>query len=119
MHFQPFSLDSKLELKNRIVLAPHAQELEQAGIDCLDVSAGAPDSPPGSSHPGKGRPLIADPDWPNKLAAGRDDDVVPCLWDNAGCLASSIQLGKPIRCVQNPRVGREHEPEDTTSAPSR
>lgn len=24
-----------------------------------------------------GRPLIADPDWPRKVAAGRFDDVVP------------------------------------------
>jgi len=57
-----------------------------------------------------GRPLIADPDWPNKLYEGRDDEVVPCVWDNRGCLRDSIHAGKPIRCIQNAQVGYEHEP---------
>jgi 2,4-dienoyl-CoA reductase-like NADH-dependent reductase (Old Yellow Enzyme family) len=56
-----------------------------------------------------GRQLIADPDWPRKLAEGRDDEVVPCLWDNGGCLRDSIDRGLPIRCNQNPLVGFEHE----------
>jgi len=56
-----------------------------------------------------GRPLIADPDWARKLAEGRDEDVVPCVWDNAGCLRASIHRGLPIRCIQNPEVGFEHE----------
>jgi 2,4-dienoyl-CoA reductase-like NADH-dependent reductase (Old Yellow Enzyme family) len=56
-----------------------------------------------------GRPLIVDPDWPRKLAEGRDEEVVPCLWDNAGCLDDSILQGHHIRCIQNPDVGFEHE----------
>jgi 2,4-dienoyl-CoA reductase-like NADH-dependent reductase (Old Yellow Enzyme family) len=56
-----------------------------------------------------GRPLIADPDWPRKLAEGHDEDVVPCIWDNKGCLSGSIHRGRPIRCVQNLDVGFEHE----------
>jgi 2,4-dienoyl-CoA reductase (NADPH2) len=56
-----------------------------------------------------GRPLIADPDWPHKVAEGRDEEIVPCLWDNAGCLHGSIHRGRPIRCIQNPAVGHEHE----------
>jgi 2,4-dienoyl-CoA reductase-like NADH-dependent reductase (Old Yellow Enzyme family) len=56
-----------------------------------------------------GRSLIADPDWPRKLAEGRDGEIVPCLWDNVGCLRDSIQCGLPIRCIQNPDVGFEHE----------
>ena len=138
--------------------APFAQALEEAGVDCMDVSAGTPDSPEGSSFPGRkmpfgcfadlaagiravvgtrviavgkigtrdvaesileqgqadlvalGRPLIADPDWPRKLYEGRDEEIVPCLWENAGCLRDSIGQGKPIRCIQNDRVGFEHEP---------
>jgi 2,4-dienoyl-CoA reductase-like NADH-dependent reductase (Old Yellow Enzyme family) len=57
-----------------------------------------------------GRPLIADPDWPVKLAEGRDDDIVPCLWDNKGCLRDSIFSDSPIRCVQNPHAGHEASP---------
>jgi 2,4-dienoyl-CoA reductase-like NADH-dependent reductase (Old Yellow Enzyme family) len=56
-----------------------------------------------------GRSLIADPDWPRKLAEGRDEAIVPCLWDNADCLRDSIHRELPIRCVQNPDVGFEHE----------
>jgi 2,4-dienoyl-CoA reductase-like NADH-dependent reductase (Old Yellow Enzyme family) len=135
---------------------PFAQALKEAGVDCLDVSAGTSDSPENSSHPGRsapfgcfadlaaeiravvgvpviavgkiatrdvaehileqhkadlvalGRPLIADPDWPQKLFDGRDDEIVPCLWDNVGCLRDSISQGNPIRCIQNPDVGFEH-----------
>jgi 2,4-dienoyl-CoA reductase-like NADH-dependent reductase (Old Yellow Enzyme family) len=134
---------------------PFAQALEDAGVDCLDVSAGTSDSPEGSTFPGPrqpygtfaglaaeiraavgvpviavgkiatrdvaeqilelrqadlvalGRSLIADPDWPNKLYEGRDDEVVACLWDNAGCLRDSIGEGKPIRCIRNLEVGFE------------
>ena len=56
-----------------------------------------------------GRPLIADPDWPRKLAECRELEIVPCLWDNKGCLRDSIHAGLPVRCVQNPDVGFEHE----------
>jgi 2,4-dienoyl-CoA reductase-like NADH-dependent reductase (Old Yellow Enzyme family) len=56
-----------------------------------------------------GRPLIADPDWPRKVAEGREEEIVPCLWDNAGCLRDSIHQGRPIRCIQNPDVGFELE----------
>ncbi len=136
---------------------PYALALEEAGVNCMDVSAGTSDSPAGSSHPGRnapygtfadlaagvraavgtrviavgkiatrevaesileqgkadlvalGRPLIADPEWPNKLYEGRDDEVVPCVWDNLGCLRDSIHAGKPIGCIQNAQVGHEHE----------
>jgi 2,4-dienoyl-CoA reductase-like NADH-dependent reductase (Old Yellow Enzyme family) len=56
-----------------------------------------------------GRPLIADPDWPRKVQEGREADIIPCLWDNKGCLKNTIYRGKPIRCIQNPAVGFEHE----------
>jgi len=136
---------------------PYARALADAGVDCLDVSAGTADSPEASVYPDKaqplgcyadlaaavratagvpviavgkiatrdaaegilhqgkadlvalGRSLIADPDWPRKLAEGHDDQIVPCLWDNAGCLRTSIDRERPIRCVQNPHVGHEHQ----------
>jgi 2,4-dienoyl-CoA reductase-like NADH-dependent reductase (Old Yellow Enzyme family) len=56
-----------------------------------------------------GRQLIADPDWPRKLTEGHDGKVVPCMWDNDGCLRDSIHRGLPIRCNQNRLVGFEHE----------
>jgi 2,4-dienoyl-CoA reductase-like NADH-dependent reductase (Old Yellow Enzyme family) len=57
-----------------------------------------------------GRSLIADPDWPRKLAEGRDDEVVPCLWENAGCIRDSIDQELPIRCIQNREVGVDTAP---------
>jgi 2,4-dienoyl-CoA reductase-like NADH-dependent reductase (Old Yellow Enzyme family) len=59
-----------------------------------------------------GRPLIADPDWPIKVQERRESEVIPCLWDNEGCLKNSIYRGKPIRCIQNEEVGFEHERAD-------
>ena len=56
-----------------------------------------------------GRPLIADPDWPRKVAEGREEEIAACLWDNEGCLRDSIHQGLPIRCIQNYKVGFEHE----------
>lgn len=56
-----------------------------------------------------GRPLIADPDWPKKAMEGRESEIIPCLWDNKGCLKNSIYKGKPIRCVQNADVGFDHQ----------
>lgn len=136
---------------------PYALALVDAGVDCLDVSAGTSDSPQDSIYPNEaqplgcfadlasavrkaakvpviavgriatreiaedilqkgkadlvalGRTLIADPDWPRKLAEGRDQEVVPCKWDNAACLRASIDRERPIRCIQNPQVGHEHQ----------
>lgn len=56
-----------------------------------------------------GRSLIVDPDWPKKVAEGREEEIVRCLWDNVGCLRDSIDVGLPIRCIQNPDVGYDHE----------
>ena len=32
-----------------------------------------------------GRPLLADPDWPKKVFAGRVDEIAPCIGDQEGC----------------------------------
>ena len=55
-----------------------------------------------------GRPLIADPDLPNKVRQGRLDEIVPCIACNQGCF-DSIFTGAAVSCVLNPRAGRENE----------
>lgn len=55
-----------------------------------------------------GRPLIADPDLPNKAKNGDLDLVQQCLACNQGCF-DSIFSEKPVQCVVNPLVSREHE----------
>ena len=54
-----------------------------------------------------GRKLLADPDLPAKLAAGRVDDVRPCIYQYR-CIGN-IALREPSRCVVNPVTGREHD----------
>jgi 2,4-dienoyl-CoA reductase-like NADH-dependent reductase (Old Yellow Enzyme family) len=52
-----------------------------------------------------GRPLLADPQWPNKARLGLTDDIRPCIGCN-GCIDDSFK-GLGIRCTVNPRLGRE------------
>jgi len=53
-----------------------------------------------------GRPLLADPDLPAKLAEGRADDVRPCIQCNY-CISKILAGGQPVRCAVNPAAGRE------------
>jgi hypothetical protein len=52
-----------------------------------------------------GRALIADPDLPAKLAAGRRDRVRPCAYQYR-CIGA-IFLNDPVMCAVNPDAGRE------------
>lgn len=54
-----------------------------------------------------GRPLLADPEWPNKVRQGQSEDICPCIGDNEGCLGRSVQQ-KYISCSVNPATGIEH-----------
>jgi 2,4-dienoyl-CoA reductase-like NADH-dependent reductase (Old Yellow Enzyme family)/thioredoxin reductase len=53
-----------------------------------------------------GRALIADPELPNKGAAGRREDIRVCLRCNEGC-SSRVPAGLTQRCAVNAEVGRE------------
>lgn len=53
-----------------------------------------------------GRPLLADPDWPNKAYAGRVADIVPCIGCQEGCLNEFVDGGHP-QCAVNPRTSFE------------
>jgi len=51
------------------------------------------------------RSLIADPDWPNKVRDGRQDQITRCILCNT-CIKTLWQhFG--TRCAVNPRVGKE------------
>jgi 2,4-dienoyl-CoA reductase-like NADH-dependent reductase (Old Yellow Enzyme family) len=52
-----------------------------------------------------GRPLLADPEWANKVKDGREGEIVKCIRD-LECSAR-LQQGLPSRCPQNPNLGRE------------
>jgi len=55
-----------------------------------------------------GRALLADPEFPNKAAEGRLEDIAPCLGCGLGCVAGR-EGGNPMTCVMNPLLGREWE----------
>jgi 2,4-dienoyl-CoA reductase-like NADH-dependent reductase (Old Yellow Enzyme family)/thioredoxin reductase len=55
-----------------------------------------------------GRPLLADPDLPSKMAEGRDEEVLLCGHCLQGCFGS-VSTGKAIGCSVNPLVGNELE----------
>jgi 2,4-dienoyl-CoA reductase-like NADH-dependent reductase (Old Yellow Enzyme family)/thioredoxin reductase len=61
-----------------------------------------------------GRPSFADPELPNKVAAGQLDEICPCIYCCQGCLRTFPYPGKPIpkwgvTCLLNPFCGREGE----------
>lgn len=55
-----------------------------------------------------GRALLADPEFANKAAEGRFDDIRPCVGCGLGCIAIR-NAGKDMTCVLNPSLGRERE----------
>jgi len=57
---------------------------------------------------GMARPLIADPELPNKAMNGQFDTIRPCIGCNQGCF-DNIMARKPVRCLVNAEAGRETE----------
>ena len=55
---------------------------------------------------GVGREFLADPDFPNKLAENRADEICKCISCNEGCI-KSVSEGRHIDCAVNPITGYE------------
>lgn len=54
-----------------------------------------------------GRKLLADPELPNKLAAGKPETVRPCVY--CYTCVSQIFINERIKCAANPFTGQEHQ----------
>ncbi|MFD6894156.1 FAD-dependent oxidoreductase [Rhodococcus sp. NPDC060086] len=54
------------------------------------------------------RPMLADPDWVRKAAAGASDEINTCIACNQACLDHAF-VNKHVSCLLNPRAGRETE----------
>ena len=52
------------------------------------------------------RPLICDPELPNKIVEGRAGEISRCVYDNQGCVGRSA-VNRSVGCIQNPWAGRE------------
>lgn len=55
-----------------------------------------------------GRPLLADPEIPNKIMRGEFEQVRPCLSCQEGCMGRLAAYAQ-ISCAVNPACGRENE----------
>ena len=53
-----------------------------------------------------GRPLLADPDYVNKLRAEKTADIRPCIGCQEGCMGR-IQRYSMVNCAVNPQCARE------------
>lgn len=53
-----------------------------------------------------GRPLLADPYWPQKVYEEREREIIHCMGDQEGCIQSFILGGHPC-CTVNPYTGFE------------
>jgi 2,4-dienoyl-CoA reductase (NADPH2) len=53
------------------------------------------------------RPMIADPEFPNKVREGREGEIVPCIACNV-CF-SRLYYHQPIMCSVRPSLGHEGE----------
>jgi 2,4-dienoyl-CoA reductase (NADPH2) len=54
------------------------------------------------------RPLIADPEYVNKVAAARTEDIIPCI-RCLMCFAAVADRGGGAQCTVNGAVGGEHD----------
>lgn len=57
---------------------------------------------------GLGRPMLCDPDYANKVAAGQADLIRPCIMCNHGC-TDAIASRRFISCVLNAENGYEYK----------
>lgn len=55
-----------------------------------------------------GRPLIADPQFPNKVKSGNLKSIRRCLACNQGCM-DMVFTAQDVHCAVNPLAGREYE----------
>lgn len=56
---------------------------------------------------GMGRKLLADPSLPNKLLAGKPEQIRPCIY--CYCCVSQIYTLGSTKCAVNPETGREFD----------
>lgn len=64
------------------------------------------------------RPFLADPDWVNKAAQARSDEINTCIACNQACLDHVFEQ-KVASCLVNPRAGHETELRIEPAATSR
>ena len=105
-YLRPLSRGMKDAVKIPVILASKIKDPSLANKILADGDA---------DFIGMSRVLICEPEWPNKVAEGRYEDILPCISDNEGCQNRMASFRK-IRCTVNYITGRERE---TQIAPAR
>ncbi len=54
-----------------------------------------------------GRPVLADPEWPNKVKSGKAADIKPCISCNDACVGRGYDM-KYLGCTVNAQTGMEN-----------
>ncbi|MBW2245242.1 MAG: FAD-dependent oxidoreductase, partial [Deltaproteobacteria bacterium] len=86
---------------------------KRVGIPVIAVGRITPDAGEEALRAGRmdfvamGRALLADPELPNKLAAGATETIRPCVY--AYQCVGNVFLREASRCMINPELGREEE----------
>ncbi|MFC1671154.1 FAD-dependent oxidoreductase [Spirochaetota bacterium] len=99
-------------LKENNIKSNKGIDIPIAGVGKL----GYPDLAEGALREGKcdmimlGRPLLADPYWPQKAYSGKVSEIIPCIGDQEGCLNEFLEGGHP-QCGVNPRTSFEELPD--------
>lgn len=105
---------------------PYAEAIRKAvNIPILNAGKHTPDTALEGVEKGQvdivllGRPVIADPQWANKLRAGRSEDIRPCMSCSQMCIGSPAR-GLPSGCAVNAISGMEKEyPLTKTASPKK
>lgn len=93
---------------------PYAKLMKET-VDVPIICAGRMDDPDMASKAvadgvcdivSLGRPLLADPDYVNKLRAGKREFIRPCISCQEGCMGR-IQEYSALNCAVNPQACRE------------
>lgn len=88
---------------------------EATGMTVLNAGNHTPDTALNAIESGDvdfislGRPLLADPDFVNKLEADMPEQIRPCLRCNERCVNQSLFQQRGVSCAVNPRTGHERE----------
>ncbi|HEY8910449.1 MAG TPA: FAD-dependent oxidoreductase [Desulfosporosinus sp.] len=97
--YLPFNEQLKKVLKVPVITAGRMEDPELASAAITDGK---------TDMIGLGRPLLADPEIPNKIKADKIDKIRPCLSCQDGCMGR-LATYATISCAVNPAAGRERE----------
>ena len=86
----------------------HAVSIPVIGVGRIEPEAGERHIAQGDfDFLAMGRKLLADPELPNKLAAGEPESIRPCIY--CYICVSQIFINQPMCCAVNHSMGREYE----------